>query len=136
MPTHEDEYSVEEMHDVVLGKQTAAQEFNAWWACASGFAVGAGSMLYFYGYRKQPMIGLAIPIAYAVGFSFVRPTKSGIAKRHPEYKNNEYLCFGYQNKGRKKVVTNTLIGTLSGILVGALTSLAFPSEPTVKPASK
>lgn len=128
IPTQEGEFSVEDMSSVVLGKQTAKSEFNAWWACVSGFAVGAGSMLYFYGYMRRPMIGLAVPIAYATGISFTRPTKRGIKKRHPEYSDNEYFIYGYQNKGNRKIFTNTIIGTLSGLLVGGLISMAIPSK--------
>ena len=128
VPTQEGEYSVEDMRSVVLGKQTAKSEFNAWWACAGGFAVGAGSMLYFYGRLRRPMIGLAVPIAYATGISFTRPTKRGIIKRHPEYRDNEYFVYGYQNKGNRKIFTNTIIGTLSGLLVGGLVSMAIPAK--------
>lgn len=128
IPTQEGEYSVEDMRYVVLGKQTAKREFKAWWACASGFAVGAGSMLYFYGRLRRPMIGLAVPIAYATGISFTRPTKKGIMKRYPDYRDNEYFVYGYQNKGNRKIFTNTIIGTLSGLLVGGLVSMAIPAK--------
>ncbi len=128
VPTQDGEYSVEDMRSVVLGKQSAKSEFNAWWACAGGFAVGAGSMLYFYGHLRRPMIGLAVPIAYATGISFTRPTKKGILKRHPEYSENEYFVYGYQNKGNRKIFTNTIIGTLSGLLVGGLVSMAIPAK--------
>lgn len=123
MPTEDGEFSVEDMRNVVLGKQVAKKEFNAWWACAGGFVVGAGSMIYLYGYERRPMLGLAVPIIYAAGISFTRPTKSGIIKRHPDYKDNEYLVYGYQNKGRRKIFTNTIIGTLSGIVVGGVASI-------------
>jgi len=125
VPTQEDEYSVEDMHNVVIGKQVAQKDFNAWWSYASGFAVGAGSMLYFYGYERRPMIGLAVPIAYATGISFTRPTKKGIIKRNPQYADNEYFIYGYKNKGNRKIFTGTIIGTLSGIIVGGLASLAI-----------
>ena len=125
VPTQEGEYSVEDMRMVVLGKQTAKTEYNAWWACASGFAVGAGSMLYFYGYMRRPMIGLAVPIAYATGISFTRATTKGIIKRHPEYQDNEYYIYGYKNKSNKKIFTNTIIGTLSGLIVGGVVSMAI-----------
>lgn len=123
MPTEEGEFAVEDMRNVVLGKQIAKNEFNAWWACASGFVVGAGSMIYLYGYERRPMLGLAVPIIYATGISFTCPTKKGIIKRHPEYQDNEYFVYGYQNKGRRKIFTNTIIGTLSGIVVGGVASI-------------
>lgn len=111
-----------------ISKKISNTEFNAWWACAGGFAVGAGSMLYFYGHLRRPMIGLAVPIVYATGISFTRPTKKGIIKRHPEYRDNEYFVYGYQNKGNRKIFTNTIIGTLSGLLVGGLVSMAIPAK--------
>jgi len=128
VPTQEGEFSVDDMRDVVLGKQSAKTEYNAWWACASGFAVGAGSMLYFYGYMRRPMIGLAVPIAYATGISFTRPTTKGIIKRHPEYQNNEYFVYGYKNKANKKIFTNTIIGTISGLIVGGIVSMAIKPQ--------
>ncbi|MBQ2352511.1 MAG: hypothetical protein II394_09885 [Bacteroidales bacterium] len=128
VPTQEGEFSVEDMRHVVIGKQFAKTEYNAWWACASGFAVGAGSMLYFYGYMRRPMIGLAVPIAYATGISFTRPTTKYIIKRHLEYQDNEYFVYGFKNKANKKIFTNTIIGTLSGLLVGGLVSMAIPAK--------
>ena len=131
LPTQEGEYSVEDMHNVVLGKQCARNEFNAWWAYAGGFVVGAGSMLYLGAYESRPILSLAVPIAYATGFSFIRPTKKWIIKRHPEYNDNEYFVYGYQNKGRRKIMINTIIGTLGGIVVGGVTSLALKSSGTI-----
>lgn len=123
LPTQDGEFSVADMKDVVNGKQVARDEFNAWWACASGFVVGAGSMVYLFSYERRPMLGFAVPIVYAAGFSFIRPTKKGIIKRHPEFQDNEYFVYGYQNKGRKKIFTNTIIGTLSGLVVGGVASI-------------
>ena len=126
----EGEYSVDDMRYVVLGKQTAKNEFNAWWAYAGGFAVGAGSILYFGGYRNQPLLSLAIPIAYATGISFTRPTKRGIIKRYPEYRDNEYFVYGYKNRANRKIFTNTIIGTLGGMVVGGIVSLAIKGNET------
>jgi len=130
VPTQEGEYTVNDMRNVVIGRQTAKSEFKAWWASVGGFAVGAGSMLYFGGYQKRPMLSLAVPIVYATGISFTRPTKKGIIKRHPEYKENEYFVYGYQNKGRRKIMMNTIIGTLGGIVAGGIASLAIKTEGT------
>jgi hypothetical protein len=131
IPTQEGEYSVDEMRSVVLGKQTSKTEFKPWWACAGGFVVGAGSILYLGAYKSRPILSLAVPIAYATGISFTRPTKKGILKRHPEYQDNEYFVYGYQNNGRRKIMINTIIGTLSGIVVGSVTSLALKSTGTI-----
>ncbi|MBR5983613.1 MAG: hypothetical protein IK025_07840 [Bacteroidales bacterium] len=131
IPTQEGEFAVEDMRSVVLGKQTAKSEFNPWWAYAAGFVVGAGSVLYIGAYENRPILSLAVPIAYATGISFTRPTKKGIMKRHPEYSDNEYFVYGYQNKGRRKIMMNTIIGTLGGITVGAITSLALKSTGTI-----
>lgn len=130
IPTQEGEYSVEDMRDVVIGKQTAKKEFNAWWAYAGGFAVGAGSIIYFGGYRNQPLLSLAIPIAYATGISFTRPTKRGIIKRYPEYRDNECFVYGYKNRANKKIFTNTIISTLGGMVVGGIVSLAIKGNET------
>jgi len=131
VPTQEGEFSVEDMRNTVLGKQIARDEFKPWWACASGFVVGAGSMFYLGGCKGRPILSLAVPIVYATGFSFIRPTKKGIMKRHPEYSDNEYFVYGYQNKGRRKIMMNTIIGTLSGIVVGGITSLALKNSGTM-----
>lgn len=131
IPTQEGEYSVEDMRSVVLGKQTAKSEFNAWWAYVAGFAVGAGSILYIGAYENRPIISMAVPIVYATGISFTRPTKNGIKKRHPEYRDNEYFVYGYQNNSRRKIMLNTIIGTLGGMTVGAITSLALKSTGTI-----
>ena len=131
IPTQEGEYSVEDMRNVVLGKQTSKNEFKAWWACAAGAVVGAGSILYIGAYKNRAILSMAVPIAYATGISFTRPTKRGIIKRHPEYRDNEYFVYGYQNNGRRKIMINTIIGTLGGMAVGAVTSLALKSTGTI-----
>lgn len=130
MPTQDGEYTVENMRDVVIGKQTAKNEFKPWWAYVGGFAVGAGSMLYLGGYCNRPMLSLAVPIVYATGISFTRPTKKGILKRHPEYQDNEYFVYGYKNTGRRKIMINTIIGTLGGMVVGGVASLALKNTET------
>lgn len=131
VPTQEGEYSVDAMQYVVTGKQVAKEEFKPWWAYVGGFAVGAGSMLYLGGYCNRPMLSLAVPIVYATGISFTRPTKKGILKRHPEYQDNEYFVYGYKNTGRRKIMINTIIGTLGGMVVGGVTSLALKSSGTI-----
>ena len=45
--------------------------------------------------------------------------------------DNEYFVYGYQNKGRRKIMMNTIIGTLSGIVVGGITSLALKNSGTM-----
>lgn len=131
IPTQEGEFSIEDMRNNVLGKQIAKSEFKAWWACAAGFVVGAGSVLYIGAYENRPMISMAVPIVYATGISFTRPTKKGIIKRHPEYRDNEYFVYGYQTCGRRKIMINTIIGTLGGMAVGAVTSLALKNTGNI-----
>ncbi len=125
MPTEVEEFSVDEMRNVVLGKQYATSEFKPWWATAGGFVVGAGSMMIASRYG-QMTIGLAGAIVYAGGISFVRPTKKSIQNKYPNYAENEYFVYGYQNKARRKVFINTIVGTISGVVVGGIASYFIP----------
>lgn len=134
LPTEEEEFSVPEMKSIVLGKQQATMDFNPWWAGVSGFIVGAGSCIVSSHYSHLS-IGLATSIVYAGGISFVRPSKKYIYKHYPQYADNEYFAYGYQSKARKKIFTNVIIGTVSGIVVGCLTSFFLPrtnNYPTQK----
>lgn len=123
----ENEYSVEEMRNTVIGRQQAAQDYHAWWAGVTGFVVGAGSIMASSTYGLSE-VGIAGSIVYATGMSFVRPTKKSVKKKYPEYADNEYFVYGYQNKARKKIFVNTIVGTLSGLAVGGLVSVFIPRQ--------
>lgn len=112
-PFEEGEFSTQEMTQVVLGKQLAIKEYNAWWAIAGGMIVGCGSMFI----PMDAYTRLLIPIAYNIGMGFVKPRESYITKRYSYATGNEWLIYGYQNSGRKKIFKNTIIGTVSGLFV-------------------
>jgi hypothetical protein len=49
--------------------------------------------------------------------SFVKPTKSYIIKKHDYAQGDEWFIYGYQNGGRKKIFSNTVLGTVGGIFI-------------------
>lgn len=112
-PFEEGEFTVPDMAQVILGKQLAIKDYNAWWALASGMIVGCGSMFI----PMDAYTRLLIPIAYTVGMGFAKPRESYITKRYSHAAGDEWLIYGYQNSGRKKIFKNTIIGTISGLFV-------------------
>ncbi len=113
----EEEFSVDEMSRIVIGRQFAKQEYNPWWAFAAGMVVGSGPLL-------LPINGgMAIwllPVAYTAGMAFVRPSKSYVIERHDYAVNDDLLVYGYRSTGRKKVLKNTALGVLGGVFASGI----------------
>ncbi len=108
----EEEFTVDEMSSIVIGRQNALQEYKPWWAFASGVAVGCTLLL--------PMEGMSMwvfPIFYTAGMAFVRPSEKYVIKRHEYAINDDLYLYGYRSTGRKKIFKNTTLGVLSGIFV-------------------
>ncbi|MBN2778098.1 MAG: hypothetical protein JXR36_10655 [Bacteroidales bacterium] len=119
----DEEFSVDEMSQIVIGRQLALKEYSPWWAFASGMIIGCGSMFI----PMDATTKLLIPIAYTTGMAFVRPSDSYIRKRHENNMNDDLFVYGYKSTGRKKIFKNTTLGVLGGIFVsGAIwTTLYF-----------
>lgn len=114
-PFGTDAFSVEEMGKVVLGSQSAVNEYKPWWALATGFVVGGASMFIPNVYGKA-----IVPVAYVSGMYFAKPSKTNININALNDSDAELFITGYQSAGRKKILRNTLFGTIGGIIVSGL----------------
>jgi hypothetical protein len=102
------------MQQIVYAKQFVQTEYNPWWAFAAGLAIGSSSMFL----PVDGLTKLVAPVAYvAIVGSFVKPTKSYIIKKHDYAQGDEWFIYGYQNGGRKKIFSNTVLGTVGGIFI-------------------
>lgn len=115
-PLTPDEFTQEEMHRVILGRQAAKSEYNPWWAYAAGAAVSCGTMFL----NIDPNYKLLIPLTYMGGMAFVRPPKGRVKSRHPDKVDDSLYIYGYQNSGRRKQFKNTVIGTVGGIFLSGI----------------
>lgn len=118
----EDEFKIEEMQLVLEGKNSALNNYKPYWAFAAGFVAGAGSMLSPY-----PFYALSVPIALNVGLAFASPSKLHILINHHQDYDDEYFIYGYKQSGRKKILKNSVIGTVAGIGVGIISGLIIES---------
>lgn len=109
----EDEFSVDEMSLIVIGRQYSLNEYKPWWAFASGMIIGCGSMFV----PIDPTTKLLIPIAYTTAMAFVRPSDSYIRKKHENNMHDDLFVYGYKSTGRKKIFKNTTLGVLGGFFV-------------------
>jgi hypothetical protein len=115
-PYNEEEFSLIDMTQVVNAKQFALVEYKPWWAFTTSLAVGCGSMFLPLGATTK----LMIPIVYTAGMAFMKPSKSYITKRHETEEYNELFMYGYKSTGRRKIIKNTFLGTVSGIFVAGI----------------
>jgi hypothetical protein len=118
----EDEFSIEEMKFVLDGKHSALNTYRPYWAFAAGFVAGAGSMLSPY-----PFYALSVPIALNVGLAFSTPSSKHINKHYPDYSDDYLFVNGYKQSGRKKILKNSVIGTVAGIGIGIISGLIIES---------
>jgi hypothetical protein len=46
---------------------------------------------------------------------FVKPTKSYVYKKHPDYQGNTNFTYGFQREARKKILISTSFGMIAGL---------------------
>jgi hypothetical protein len=112
----EEEYTIDEMSRIVIARQNALNEYKPWWAFASGFVVGCGSLFL----PVSGMTYMLVPIVYTASMAFVRPSNSIIRKRHEAEFNDDLYVYGYRSTGRKKIFKNTTLGVVGGIFVSGI----------------
>ena len=111
-PEDELSYNVAEMGDILLGMQTADKDYKQhWWAFAAGAVVAGGALwLPTYGAVK-----IVIPVAYFAGMIFVKPSKSYVYGKYPDFFGNKNFAYGFQREARKKILVSTSFGMLVGL---------------------
>lgn len=116
-PTEEGEFSLPEMTQVVSARQLAIKDYNPWWSFASGVVVGCGSMFI----STDGMTKVVVPILYTIGMGFAKPRENYIYNHYDYARGDEWFVYGYQNAGRKKIFSKTLLGEVTGLfLAGAI----------------
>ncbi|MDR2836159.1 MAG: hypothetical protein LBV69_08220 [Bacteroidales bacterium] len=117
VPENEESYNIEEMGRVVFGMQEAEQHFKPWWAFVAGTAVAGGSLfLPTYGTVK-----IVVPVGYFAGMIFVKPSKSNVYRKYPQFAGDALFAYGYQRKARIKILKNTAFGMLAGFAISGAT---------------
>jgi hypothetical protein len=116
-----EEYSFDEMKNLVLARQFAVKEYHPWWALPTGFIIGCVPMFM----PLDPFSKILIPIAYVGAMNFVKPSKSYILHRYDFAAGNELFYYGYRDTARKKIFARSTAGVvggvfLAGIIVGTL----------------
>jgi len=118
-PSDENDPTVKQMRHVVLGYGTADDKHQALWAMAGGFAVGTGAMLT----SKNPFFSPLIPVAYVGGVALVKPSRDRIVYQYPQYADNEKFIRAYQQSARNKNMKYAIIGSIEGVVVGAIVGI-------------
>ena len=124
-PTEDGEFTLPEMTQVVSARQLAIKEYNPWWAFPTGVIVGCGSMFI----PTDGMTKLVVPILYTVGMGFAKPREKYIYNHYDYARGDEWFVYGYQNAGRKKIFSKTLLGEVTGLfLAGAIAGTLYIIE--------
>ena len=116
-----EEFNIGEMRTVLQGEYTAIKDYKPYWAFATGFAVGAGTMLV----PANTFYALSIPISLNIGFAFISPSEKYINKHYPNFEGDEFFIYGFKQSGKTKILKNTIFGTLVGIATGVVTLYAI-----------
>ena len=114
--TTEGSFSLPEMTDYMQG-QFDGKNHKSPAAFSGGVAIGIITPLIF------PVIGIPtvfspiVPAGYtlAIGIPKVKEKNMDIPK---QYKNNQHYKFGYQRIAKKKKITNAILGSTIGLVIG------------------
>ena len=111
-----DDYTIENMRLVVLGKRDARYNYKTKWVIPTGIVVGAASALLM----KGSVFVLLVPIAYTgiVQIPLVKIQKKSIAS--PEFIGNEFYAEGYNRTARGKRTKHALLSSIVGVVAGML----------------
>jgi hypothetical protein len=119
----DDTITVAEMRDFIAGAITCLENYHGYLATASGFVVGAGSVILF------PELGIpvfwspVIPGAYSAVIGATKPSQKCMLKKYPEAANKPYFINGYTQVATEKRVNNVVKGSLAGIAAMIITSI-------------
>jgi hypothetical protein len=106
--------SIGEMRSYIQGLQEAKLYYKAPYATVSGFLIGTASGYFLYFYSLIP------PGAFVTIIGNHEPDMKRQQVSDPQLLKNTMFVNGYQKKCNEKKVRNAAIGSLAGILAGAL----------------
>lgn len=106
--------SVEDMSSFIAGEQLARYKYHPRWTIPVGVVAGMGG-------TALGIYGLLVPAAY-VGTTAALPVGAKHRKYFPDEKINDApFMEGYKREAKRKRLVNTVIGSVSGILVTGIT---------------
>jgi hypothetical protein len=106
--------SISEMRSYIQGEQEARKYYKAPFATVGSFLIGSGSGYFLYFYSLIP------PGAYITIIGNHLPKMKDQKVSDPELLNNSMFVNGYQKRCNEKKIQNAVIGSLAGILTGAV----------------
>ncbi len=111
-----DDYTIDNMKLVVMGKKDARYNFKTKWVIPLGIGIGALSAYFMEG----SIYTLFIPIAYTglIQIPIVKIQKESISS--PDFIGNEFYLEGYDRKARSKRTKHALISSVVGVAAGLL----------------
>jgi hypothetical protein len=111
-----DEYGIDNMRMVVMGRKDARYQFKTKWVIPLGLGVSAVSAYFM----KGSVYTLFIPILYTglIQIPVVKIQKESISS--PNFIGNEFYAEGYDKSARSKRTKHALFSSILGTAVGLL----------------
>jgi hypothetical protein len=118
-------FTQEEMLYFIKGLQRGNNDSHSPIAMAGSIVVGVGSA--YFPLFKIVALSPVYPAAYSVLVGFPNPSIEKIQAKYPELSKKEPFVFGYQEAVKSKRVKKSIIGGLSGLVVGVVSRVIIYS---------
>jgi hypothetical protein len=116
-------FSVDQMWSFIRGEYEAHENYHPFGATLIGFGSGAGSV-----FIPMPVFYAPLVPALASGITGMTDvSQDKIAKKYPQYSDNEFFISGYREVANQKRVSNSIKGGLLGLVLG-ITSVIIISN--------
>lgn len=111
--------SIEQMANFVKGQSFAKDNYKAnlftYGGAIAGFG-GATMGVYILPLMYAPIF----PAANSAVIGLTQASKKKFSKKYPQYADNEYFIYGYQERSKVKRTKNSIIGGIGGLIAGVI----------------
>jgi len=105
----------DQMFFYVKGQSAAVEHYKAPLVTITGFISGAAGA-YFPITWARPIL----PTLYCAGIGFSNSSKNKVKRKFPQYAENEYFIYGFQEGTRAKRTRNAIGGGIVGLFAGVI----------------
>lgn len=115
LASDEDEVQLtcDQMFFYVKGQSAAVEHYRAPLVTVGGFLTGAAGAYFPINWAKP-----ILPTIYCASIGFTNSSKKRVIRQFPNYADNEYFIYGFQEGTRAKRTKNAIGGGIVGLFAG------------------
>lgn len=110
----------DQMFFYVKGQSAAVENYKAPLVTIGGFLTGAAGAYFPISWAKP-----IVPTIYCASIGFTKPSKKRVLKKFPNYAENEYFVYGFQEAARSKRTKNAIGGGIAGLFAGIISIMVI-----------